>query len=188
MAVRITHDNNHQLHFITFTCFQWLNLFEITNGYRYVYKWFEYLRTRKGINVICYVIMPNHLHLILQLPKPDMELNKIIANGKRFLAYAMIEALVTMGQHAILDLLYYSVSYRRRNKGQRHRVFEDSFDAKPIYTKEFLYQKIDYIHHNPVRGKWQLVDDYILYTHSSASFYENGKVHFFSPLHFEDLQ
>lgn len=32
-------------------------------------------------------------------------------------------------------------------------VFEDGFDAKPIYHRAFLLQKINYIHLNCVRGK-----------------------------------
>ena len=35
-------------------------------------------------------------------------------------------------------------------------------------------QKFNYIHHNPVSGKWNLVSDYTDYEHSSASFYELG--------------
>jgi hypothetical protein len=34
---------------------------------------------------------------------------------------------------------------------------------------------LDYIHHNPVKGKWSLVDDFAKYPYSSASFYELGK-------------
>jgi len=187
MSVKKSHSSDHPLHFVTFTCFQWMNLFELTNGYEFVYHWFEYLKSKKQINVVSYVIMPNHVHLILYLPDPTMNLNKIIGNGKRFLAYAIIVVLERLGKHDILDLLYDSVTRRERNKGQRHRVFEKSFDAKPIYTDHFLKQKIDYIHYNPVRGKWQLVDDYVLYLHSSASFYETGESHFFQPVHFNDL-
>jgi hypothetical protein len=38
-----------------------------------------------------------------------------------------------------------------------------------------IEQKLDYIHHNPVKGKWKLVDDFTDYHHSSAAFYELGK-------------
>jgi REP element-mobilizing transposase RayT len=186
MAIKVSHSSDYALHLVTFTCFQWINLFDLASGYEFVYKWFEYL-WRKQITVVSYVIMPNHVHLILCLPDPTMDLNKIIGNGKRFLAYAIVQALERTGNHDTLDLLYYSVSPRERNKGQKYRVFEKSFDAKPIYTEQFLQQKIDYIHHNPVRGKWQLVDDYTLYLHSSASFYETGKPQLFRPVHCNDL-
>ena len=34
-----------------------------------------------------------------------------------------------------------------------------------------MKQKIDYMHDNPCRGKWNLVNDVTGYTHSSARFY-----------------
>ena len=60
-------------------------------------------------------------------------------------------------------------------KGQKHKVFEPSFDAKAIYSFDFLYQKLNYIHCNPVMGKWQLSKEYTDYKHSSAAFYVDGK-------------
>jgi hypothetical protein len=30
---------------------------------------------------------------------------------------------------------------------------------------------LDYIHHNPVKGKWNLVEDYTLYPYSSAGYF-----------------
>lgn len=187
MSVKSTHFNEHCFHFVTFTCFQWLNLFEVANAYREVYNWFHYLNREKSIKVVSYVIMSNHVHVILYLPSPATKLNTIISNGKRFLAYAIIKALEELGRHDILDLLYDSVTRKERNKGQRHRVFEKSFDAKPIYTSRFLYQKLDYIHFNPVRGKWHLASEYTLYCHSSASFYEMGKSQYFEPVHYDDV-
>jgi hypothetical protein len=44
-------------------------------------------------------------------------------------------------------------------------------------TDKFLQQKLDYIHHNPISGKWNLADTFIDYKHSSAGFYENNLVH-----------
>jgi hypothetical protein len=48
-------------------------------------------------------------------------------------------------------------------------------------------QKLDYIHYNPVSGKWQLAKNFVGYEHSSASFYEAGEVKHFMPVHFRDL-
>jgi putative transposase len=48
------------------------------------------------------------------------------------------------------------VTLREKKKGQVHKIFKDSFDAKPIFSEKFLIQKINYIHYNPVTGKWML--------------------------------
>jgi hypothetical protein len=43
------------------------------------------------------------------------------------------------------------------------------------YGEKMIEQKLDYIHHNPVSGKWCLVNDFCDYPHPSASFYESDK-------------
>ena len=57
-----------------------------------VYKWFEVLK-KNNTDVVAYVIMPNHLHVILHFHSENFDLNKIISNGKRFLAYEIINRL-----------------------------------------------------------------------------------------------
>ena len=66
-------------------------------------------------------------------------------------------------------------------------MFENSFGAKPIYRHDFLFHKINYIHLNPVRGKWRLVAHWEDYEYSSARFYVKNKLDGFVPVHFEEL-
>lgn len=62
---------------------------------------------------------------------------------------------------------------RERNK--QHEVWEDSFDWKHCRDANFVKQKLDYIHDNPVRGKWNLARTSVDYEHSSARFYQCGE-------------
>ena len=50
----------------------------------------KYLSDKNLINVYAFVIMPNHLHCILHFPEPNFDLNKIISNAKRFMAYEIV--------------------------------------------------------------------------------------------------
>jgi putative transposase len=43
-----------------------------------------------------------------------------------------------------------------------------------IYSRKVAKQKLDYIHFNPVSGKWLLAKDDLGYHYSSARFYETG--------------
>jgi REP element-mobilizing transposase RayT len=61
-----------------------MHLFELTNSYDLVYSWFDILKKDK-IEVVGYVIMPNHVHSILYFPEAGFDLNKILSNGKRFM-------------------------------------------------------------------------------------------------------
>jgi len=186
MAIKLSH-SSEPLHFITFTCYKWLNIIEITNAYECVYKWFNYLRENKNIDVVAFVIMPNHVHAILYFPTSDFDLNKIIGNAKRFIAYEIIKRLKRVENLNILKLLQDDLSEREIAKGQKHKAFESSFDAKEIYTEAFFFQKLEYIHRNPISGKWDLADDYFRYPHSSAGFYETGEVFYFKPKHYNEL-
>ena len=174
MPVRFKHDQQaNSFYFVTFTCYKWLPLFKETNSYDAVYKWFDHLH-KNNIYVTGYVIMPNHVHVLLHFPKMPKSLNSIIGNAKRFLAYEIIKRLEEMKANNLLDALHGGVSKRESKKGQVHRVFEESFDAKECYTTEFILQKLDYIHRNPISKKWQLASDFAYYKYSSASFYEKG--------------
>ena len=80
-----------------------------------------------------------------------------------------------------------AVTEKEKKKGQLHKVFEESFDAKSIDTKKFFLQKLNYIHLNPVRGNYKLINDWRDYEHSSAGFYELQQVKHFVPVHYEEL-
>ena len=99
----------------------------------------------------------------------------------------IVKRLQQFDLHHILLRLKEGLTERDLKKGQLHKVFEDSFDAKPIYHRSFSLQKINYIHLNAVRGKWKLVEHWRDYEHSSARFYERNKIDGFVPEHFEVL-
>ena len=187
MAVKVQHSSEYTMYFCTFTCFNWFPLFEIVNGYDLVYKWFNYLKSKKHINVVAYVIMPNHVHCILYFSDNQFDLSKIIANAKRFMAYDIIQRLKNSHEIDLLIKLHQNLTELEISKGQNHKVFEPSFDAKAIYSEHFLHQKINYIHHNPVSGKWQLANEFTDYEHSSASYYELEEIKHFEPLHYGNL-
>jgi putative transposase len=149
MSVRTQHGNEPTLYYITYTCYNWLHLFSIANGYDLVYKWFNHLKDIAQIKVTAYVIMPNHVHAILFFPNENYNLNTIISNAKRFIAYETVKRLERCNENKILQQLKDALSEREKKKGQLHKVFKDSFDAKPIYTRQFLLQKIQYIRLNP---------------------------------------
>ena len=50
-----------------------------------------------------------------------------------------------------------------------------------------MIQKLNYIHRNPVSGKWRLVDNYIDYKHSSAGFHESGEQGIYNVIHCTDV-
>src|SRR3954452_16983334 len=110
MSVRAQHGNEPTLYYITYTCYNWLHLFSKTNGYDLVYKWFDYLKNIAKIKVTAYIIMPNHVHAIFFFPDTNYNLNTIISNAKRFIAYEIVNRLKQLNENKILQQLEDAVS------------------------------------------------------------------------------
>jgi REP element-mobilizing transposase RayT len=176
MSIKFTHSSRDQIFFCTFTCVEWLHLFEMTSFYDAIYKWFNLLISQRH-HVVAFVIMPNHLHVLLYLGDSDYVINSVLANGKRFMAYEIVKRLREMDRHDILLLLARKVTAEEKRRKKKHRVFEISSDIKPCYTEKFLLQKLEYIHSNPITEKWHLSEIPEDYVHSSARFYELNELH-----------
>lgn len=174
MAVRTLIDNPEGIYFVTFTCHHWLPLFEITKGFDTVYKWFEYLKS-KDHNVKAYVIMPNHLHVLIDFKNTSKSINTIVSDGKRFIAYEIVRRLKEQNGKDVLSKLSEAVNVSDKKRGKLHQVFDRSFDCKPITSQHFFMQKLEYIHNNPCSGVWKLTESPIDYIHSSARFYNTGE-------------
>ena len=172
MSTHRLHIETNQLYFCTITCYRWLPLFDLLAGYDLVYQWFDHLKSRR-CDIAGYVIMPNHLHTLL-FPT-EGSLNKLVANGKRFMAYGIVDRLSKKGEFKVLNQLKEGVQAAELKKGKKHQVFRLSFDARECLNEKMIEQKLDYIHHNPVSGKWNLTEDYTKYAHSSAGYYELGE-------------
>lgn len=179
MPVKRTIPYTEGIFSITFTCTRWLSLIEKVNGYDIIYNWFDYLKN-KGHFIIGYVIMPNHVHVMIAFKKCNQSINTIIGNGKRFMAYEIIKRLENNNETELLDQLRDKVETARKANAKLHNVWELSFDWKHCESVSFIEQKLHYFHNNPNKGKWNLRENPVEYVHSSAKFYitvEQGIFH-----------
>ena len=158
MSIKTKHTNQNVAYFVTFTCHKWLPLIEKSNTYHSFLKWFDYLNSI-DIKTLGFVIMPNHFHGIFYIPEySKRNINTIVANGKRFIAYDIVKNLERNKNEELLNILFDSTSKSEKKSGKKHKVFKTSFDCKEIYHKKMLETKLDYIHKNPCSGKWNLAE------------------------------
>jgi REP element-mobilizing transposase RayT len=160
--------------FITFSCHEWISLIDKVNGYDIVYNWFDYLKKEKHY-INGYVIMPNHIHALISF-RDNGSINTIIGNGKRFMAYEIVKRLKEKGETELLNLLSNKVEKNRKAKNKQHEIWHTSFDWKLCETKEFIEQKLVYMHNNPCSKKWNLSETPSDYQHSSAKYYIENEV------------
>ena len=92
MSTHITHPNSQSFYFITFTCYQWRSLLEKSLIYDFFPGWISEI-TKRGVLTCGYVIMPNHIHMLVYVQKNSKGLNHVIGEAKRFLAYEIVSRL-----------------------------------------------------------------------------------------------
>ena len=107
--------------------------------------------------LIAYVLMPNHFHLISN-PK-DGRIKEFIGTLKSLSAKRIVKT---------------SKRFRFQCDSDGHRVWQQSFKSVPLWSGWMIWQKINYIHANPVRAG--LVSSTKDYPWSSFhSFYSRGE-------------
>ncbi|MFY0686953.1 MAG: hypothetical protein JXQ90_07310 [Cyclobacteriaceae bacterium] len=119
--------------------------------------------------------MPNHIHLLVFVQESCNGLNGVMANAKRFMAYEVVKRLEKQRRFDLLSRMVSGVQANEKLKGKKHQVFRLSFDASEIRSVKAIHRVLDYIHYNPVKGKWSLADGPISYPYSSARFYDTGR-------------
>jgi REP element-mobilizing transposase RayT len=159
----------NEYYFVTFTILGWRNIFTSDNYCNLVYKWFDYVRDKYGNEINAYVVMPNHIHLLIKISDRSKKLPILVMNAKRFLAYEIVQLLSAENKSELLE--FFEINSR---KNARHKIFEDSYDSLIIQSLKFFLQKLNYIHNNPCQEKWKLAEDPESYKHSSAANYILG--------------
>ncbi len=172
MTVRRKRPKDLAVYFCTFTCWRWLPLFKEADAYDAVYKWMH-IATDKGYRFVGYAIMPNHAHFLIHVPEGG-DINGVLANGKRFMAYDIVARLQAAGREDLLAQLRSGVRVSDTDRKQKHRVFETSSDIKECFDGKMIEEKLKYMHANPVSKHWRLADDAVEYPHSSFAFYAKG--------------
>ena len=168
-----------KIYFFTSTIKDWRHLLKEERFRDVVISSLAYLSEKKLINVYGFVIMPNHLHLILEMNNMNgKELPH--ASFLKFTAHEFKKILQSGAYNVNLNLFRVDCQSREYQFWQR--------DSLPIelYSRNVIEQKLDYIHGNPLQEHWNLCNDIVDYKYSSAEFYETGKSSFSFLKHYMD--
>lgn len=153
--------------FVTTTCYKWHHLLADNACKKIICDSIDFLNSKYETSLLGYVIMPNHIHLILFFPKKNL-LSDWMRDLKKFTSVKIRQQIERSGNIELLERL------RVPEKKQVFKVWEDRFDDVIILNSRVLNTKLDYIHQNPLQEHWNLAAKPEAYQFSSAAFYELG--------------
>lgn len=159
-------------HFLTVTIVDWIDVFSRKIYCDCVIECFDYCIKNKGMILYSYVIMSNHIHMIVQ--SNEGKLSDLIRDFKKYTSKTILEKIKTEKESRrewVLERFKLATESHSRNKN--YQFWQLGNHAEEIFSEKFMWSKIDYIHFNPVRAGIILnPQDYI---YSSASNYVNCK-------------
>jgi len=161
--------DEHHLYFVTCTIAGWKSIFTNPAYAQIVLQSLAWLRRQGHIQLFAFVVMPTHLHAII---KPLQGTADQLV--QRFASYTAHEILRRLKQDHKTELLAFFRQAAEQDHDREHRIWEEAL-AKNVYSEAFLFQKMEYIHNNPVDKDWRLVEDRADYPYSSACFYDRGQ-------------
>ncbi len=166
MTFSSVHDTNH-LYFVTASICSWKHLLAEPKYSQIILDSLVWLQKTKSMVLFAFVVMPSHLHLIL---KPECKTISVVLRD--FGSYTAHVVLHELRNDKRDDLLLF-FHEQRRDARHEHSIWQD-IQAKNIYSPQFLAQKMEYVHSNPVSRNRHLVVDRADYKYSSACFYDKG--------------
>ena len=150
-------------HFVTCSVVKWLSLFALPELVRIVLDSIRHLQAESGLRLHGYVVMEDHLHLIVS----GEDWPKSLARFKNFTAKRMVEWLLENGRKGVLREL--SFALRERGDAREHQVWQEGMHPQKISGEKMLRQKLEYMHANPIRKGY--VDEPTAWRNSSARNY-----------------
>jgi REP element-mobilizing transposase RayT len=136
---------NNQAYFVTCSIVNWLPLFSNPEFAQTILDSLDFLNKAGRLILHAFVIMENHLHLIVSSP----DLQKELGDFKSFTARKILDSLKERKSNSILEQLRFSKKTHKR--GQTFQLWQEGSHPQLIVGWEMLRQKMDYLHANPVR-------------------------------------
>jgi REP element-mobilizing transposase RayT len=167
---RLTYDQA-MAYFVTATLSGFAELLHEEGYARIIVRNLDFYREKFGFKLLAYVVMPQHIHVVLQ-PSSGGNISDIMRDFKKRTAKEIIDRLKEEKRTEVLNAFAEAARKYHPNEEREYQVWEDRFDDVAVYSDEVLRTKIEYIHNNPVKAG--LADSQDAFLYSSARNYHCG--------------
>lgn len=156
-----------EINFVTLTVVDWIDVFTRRLYKDLIIKNLSYCQQNKGLKIYAYVIMTNHLHLVVH--SDQNLLSDILRDFKTYTSkelYKMIKANPQESRKKWM-LNIFRKKGMENSLNKNHQFWQNGNYPVALYSNRVIQQKIDYIHQNPVKAGF--VDSPERYYYSSAN-------------------
>jgi putative transposase len=159
-------------HFVTFAVVGWIDVFSREQYKEIFINSLKYCQQEKGLVLHAWVIMTNHVHLIISSNTNKIE--DIVRDLKKYTSKQIIKAIQENPTESRKEWMLNLFSYagKNNNNNKDFQFWKQDYHPIELNTAEKTKDRLDYLHENPVRSG--LVWEPWHYKYSSAiDYYTN---------------
>jgi len=175
MSTKYKFWDSGKVYFVSFSVVEWIDVF-IRNEYReIVTNSIKYCIENKGLNVHGWVLMSNHVHLLISLKdNTQNRLSDIMRDMKKYTAMHLIKLINEHPQESRKEwmLTTFLRSGRKNANNINYQFWQQDNHPIEIRGTEHYNNTLEYIHNNQVKAGWVSVSEH--YPWSSAIDYSGG--------------
>ena len=151
-------------HFVTCTILKWIPIFTRKETTQIIFDSLDHLKEIDGLKLYAYVILENHLHMVLSS-------NDLSTTMRKFKRHTSKEILTLLQEQNVTTILEQLKFYKKGHKiKSEYQLWQEGFQPKLIQSEAMFKDRINYIHHNPIERGY--VDNAVHWRYSSARDYE----------------
>ncbi|RZK53271.1 MAG: transposase [Pedobacter sp.] len=174
MSTKYKFRNDEGIYFVSFATVGWIDVFT-RRVYRDLFlESLTYCRKEKGLRLHAWVIMSNHVHLIIS-SMDGHHLANIIRDLKKYTSYRILKAITEHPTESRKNWMLHLFK-KAGEKNSNNDVFQfwqqDNHPIELDPQTNMFEERINYLHDNPVEAG--LVTKGSDYLYSSAIDYEEG--------------
>ncbi|MBC7948795.1 MAG: transposase [Chitinophagaceae bacterium] len=166
--------NQAAIHFITFAVVEWVDVFTRKEYSDIILNSIKHCQDEKGLLLNSWCIMSNHLHLIGSAKNKN--LSDILRDFKKFTSKEIVKAIEVNPKESRGDwmLRIFREEGQRNSRNVSYQFWRQENHPIELYSSAFIFQKMNYIHNNPVEAGIVERPEHYLYT-SAKDYYFSRK-------------
>ena len=159
-------------HFVTFTVVGWIDVFSRETYKEIFIKSLQYCQENKGLQLHAWIIMTNHVHLIISSNSNKLEY--LVRDIKKYCSKQIVAAIqentTESRKEWMLNLFNYAG--KNNNNNTNFQFWKQDYHPIELNSPTKTKERLNYLHENPVRSG--LVWEPWHYKYSSAiDYYTN---------------
>lgn len=138
------------LYFVSFATVYWIDIFVREQYFKIITDSLDYCRKNKGLEIYCWCIMSNHVHLIIRAKDNNPEV--VLGRFKEYTSKKLQQEIENNMRESRREWLLWMMERAgmKSSNVKKRQLWQHNNKPIELWSSDVIDQKVNYIHNNPV--------------------------------------